>query len=916
LFFTSLSRSLLVVFCPNAELNTPPRIPRFSYIMLPHAVLLVAFTARLASGALHSFAARAIVALGPRGTCPAMQETLYELQPVYYSSFIPRNTIIDPLHDGHSIMISNAPTALILQTYITVVITRQGNGFSDGTALGQGGNAATNHVTPTTGNGPTLSPLTLRGPSRFSSAATISNTLTITNSPVVVNGQTITAGASAVTINGTPVSLAVGSTALVIGIQTVQPDSGNSALAAQTIALTPSIQNLMVAGQVIFPGEVTTINGIQIIYAADGGYAIIGIQTIFPGFGTATVAGSAVSLAGNGDAINPGAGASVAAAASASSTDSLPPLSIGAGVPSGTFTSFPSESPVLLAFNDFNVANQRVKRGQGAAVSGPAAATTASAVSVVNLASLSSTAPPSGQTENTVAASNCDDATPFILSEGLLLNDGSAVGKTRFTPTAVLGQLTDPPIDQVNKTFSVQNGILHWDTDDLGSALFWSCSGTIYAGFPQAPDDACTSIVLGVIEAQACEAKVIEASAAAPTASAAAASNVIPTLVPSISFRTSSFAISLPSSDITSLLSLSVRLSTSTRNVFSTGSSTFATSVSPSISVFKTLVKSGVGNPSTSLLITASISGTLSIPSMSQTTASLSNSSSLLTAPDAATMPSSQVLTVYSTDSATSRSMFTIFPSSISDGSQSSATTPASSQSASVLSPVSSDLIGSDGAVSITDSLSLPSSSGSSPTNTVSVTFPQMLPSATSLSIGASTLSNNSSDNPTLNASNVPSSVAASDAFSTSMDPVTLEISLMPSMSLTTFGTDTKVSKSSSTLVSSSQALPSTQMSLPSTSGTSGTFLTLGPTALQTQALSTALTINLNSFPSHSPGPQSSSPSSESSVSPTSSASLSSVTTTALGPSTQIPASSSSIGPAVSTVFLSSSLGQTPIPTA
>lgn len=270
---------------------------------------------RLASGAPESLAERSIVASGPQDTRPAFRETLYELQPAYYSSFFARNTVIDPLHHGHPITISNAPTILILQTYMTVVITRQD---IDGTAPPQGGNAAT-HITPTIGNGLTILPPTLRGPSRFSSSATSSNTLSITDFAVVVNGQTITAGVSAVTINGKPVSLAVGSTALVIGNQTVQPGSGSSAVAGQTIALTPSIPNLVVTGQVIFPGEVTTINGIQIIYAADGGFAIIDVQTIFSGFWTATMAGSAGSLAGNGAAPYTGAGAST------SSTGSLPP---------------------------------------------------------------------------------------------------------------------------------------------------------------------------------------------------------------------------------------------------------------------------------------------------------------------------------------------------------------------------------------------------------------------------------------------------------------------------------------------------------------------------------------------------------------------------------------------------------------
>ena len=175
-------------------------MPRLPYCML-------AFLAtRLIRATSDSIAARSIIALGPQGTCPAAQETLYELQPVYYSNFLPHNTIIDPLHNGNSITITNAPTALIFHTYITVVVTQQGHSPSDGATSAQFDPGGTNKMTPMNGGSLTLSPPTLRGPSRFSSSTTSSNVASIVPSPIVVDGQTITAGAAAVTIHGTPVS--------------------------------------------------------------------------------------------------------------------------------------------------------------------------------------------------------------------------------------------------------------------------------------------------------------------------------------------------------------------------------------------------------------------------------------------------------------------------------------------------------------------------------------------------------------------------------------------------------------------------------------------------------------------------------------------------------------------------------------
>ena len=64
---------------------------------------------------------RAIVNLGPEGTCPAAGTTTYEVQPVYYSDFIPTNTVFDPFQNGHYITVTNAPTVVVILAYITTI---------------------------------------------------------------------------------------------------------------------------------------------------------------------------------------------------------------------------------------------------------------------------------------------------------------------------------------------------------------------------------------------------------------------------------------------------------------------------------------------------------------------------------------------------------------------------------------------------------------------------------------------------------------------------------------------------------------------------------------------------------------------------------------------------------------------------
>jgi hypothetical protein len=45
------------------------------------------------------------------------------VQPVYFSDFIPTNTIFDPFHNGYLVTVTNAPTVLVIVAYVTSVIT-------------------------------------------------------------------------------------------------------------------------------------------------------------------------------------------------------------------------------------------------------------------------------------------------------------------------------------------------------------------------------------------------------------------------------------------------------------------------------------------------------------------------------------------------------------------------------------------------------------------------------------------------------------------------------------------------------------------------------------------------------------------------------------------------------------------------
>ncbi|KAL8752289.1 MAG: hypothetical protein Q9184_005781 [Pyrenodesmia sp. 2 TL-2023] len=120
-------------------------------------------------------------------------------------------------------------------------------------------------------------------------------------SDLVIGTQTITAGAPAVTISGTPISLPVDGTAVVV-------DGSNIPLLGPTPATTPAPTTAPVT---------VVINGIPMTALSRSNY-IVGSQTLVPGKPAITVDGTPVSLVVGGTAVVAGGSTIQLSAASAS----------------------------------------------------------------------------------------------------------------------------------------------------------------------------------------------------------------------------------------------------------------------------------------------------------------------------------------------------------------------------------------------------------------------------------------------------------------------------------------------------------------------------------------------------------------------------------------------------------------------
>ncbi|KAI1618853.1 hypothetical protein EDD36DRAFT_414511 [Exophiala viscosa] len=331
------------------------------------------------------------VIYGPQGVCSISGTVLVEKQPVYYSEYINGNTVIDPFHDGHPITITDAPTVIVVLSYITTTVTP-----------------------PTNGAGPILT------------STPTSSMNQITSSP----------GMSSMTS-----SLSTGS--------------------ASSTGLASSVNS---------PSVPTST------------------QTSASGPSSTPVT---------------------------SSTPTIAALAIGQDFPAGIVTSLPSGSNLILALANLNAQRMRVLRRQDSDSAAATAAVSAPPIAVVDLSptntlDASASAVPTGQ--NSVSEDNCDSASPLGLVNGSLLTSGSAaIAKPLGASSAALAPLAfNASVDQVNTGFSFDDGILQWNTDDVGEASFYSCDGVIWAGFPDPPTDAgtCEPVVVGAIGAQACAARI------------------------------------------------------------------------------------------------------------------------------------------------------------------------------------------------------------------------------------------------------------------------------------------------------------------------------------------------------------------------------------------------------------------------
>ena len=514
-------------------------------------LLLTLLVTHVSSYYPHRHKLRVPAAYGINGTCPALGTTTFEVQPVYYSDFIPTNTIIDL--DGSLIAVTNAPTVLIIHAYVTTIIEPSYTSISPPVILMSLG------ANGTTTSGRTAAPSSAVSPASSSvqlqpqSTASLLTSQTPTSSPLASSN---TLYPSSVSDTGPSSS-----------------DSTDSILGATDVSsMVTSESSIAQDGNSMSRSPIAASTGILSLSSSS--------------------ASPSVSLNG------PAATSLVTPAM----MTTLPPLAIGDGIPTGVVTSLPMASRILLAFNDANVvpAGRAVRHRRQVVPQDAAPApspTSATPVSVVNLATVSVAAPAASSQPDTVYSDNCDAATPLVLSDGLLLYNGTAVNKYYGDTAALLGQLlSDDWSDQVNSTFSFVNGFLQWLAPDVGQATFYSCGGTLWAGFPDLPYN-CTQVDVGAVAAEACIQRVAAtrsvnpALTAAVTAKATSGSSTRPYTTGLSSFTSQSTGVSTfpqtqPTPSLTSstgsLLS-AVSVSSSTSTFTLTGSSvTVAASIQQS----------------------------------------------------------------------------------------------------------------------------------------------------------------------------------------------------------------------------------------------------------------------------------------------------------------------------------------------
>ena len=177
-------------------------------------------------------------------------------------------------------------------------------------------------------------------------------------------------------------------------------------------------------------------------------------------------------------------------------TEQQPSLTIGEGLNSGTVTSISPTDPVILGVS-FDVAGGNMVARVTDKVRRQDSAATTSAVPVSGFAQGSSGGSAGG------AGNDCGFAQRYALTNGMLMSGNDSVGRNYTDFFALLQPV--PFYDDVNQTFTFNNGILQWDSVDQGRATFYQCGGgPLYAGFPDPPYSNCSVATIGGIIASAC----------------------------------------------------------------------------------------------------------------------------------------------------------------------------------------------------------------------------------------------------------------------------------------------------------------------------------------------------------------------------------------------------------------------------
>lgn len=187
-------------------------------------------------------------------------------------------------------------------------------------------------------------------------------------------------------------------------------------------------------------------------------------------------------------------------------------LGLGQGLPSGSFTDLPDDQFIFLAVSASST-NPLVPTAvpQAIAQDPPGAAlirrqqqepvVERRPLRLVDLES-------KDDASENVSQDQCDSADPLLLRNGRLLQYDYSIGKALGESLAPLGFLIPPPANQVDRTFSLTNGVLQWNATDVGNALFFSCNGEIVAAFEEMVPAGCMQVIMGAIDGDACRKRV------------------------------------------------------------------------------------------------------------------------------------------------------------------------------------------------------------------------------------------------------------------------------------------------------------------------------------------------------------------------------------------------------------------------